>query len=487
MANEVNVGIKLGADVSGGVQSREELDKLRKKAKETSAEASSGFSKMSSSIQGVSRVAGLCQKVLQGFGAVGAILGITQAVSKVRESFAAAQKEAEKFNEAAAAKKVKESVDALADSYDRLTKSIAGANERRAAERELEELELKASRDLEDANIDLAEQRELEAVDSNDPAAAEVRAEIQARYKARRDDLASSRGLADAEQTNWKLREDAQADRDAAAKLNAAADETGNAIKEARKRYFRYNAAANEENEYDDQDGWDRAGSGIRKVFTLNWGKLGDDRTEDGDAERERNRQKAEQEEATIRDLERKQEEQREQARKLIDEADRKERRRSINMANINAQRVRQAATGIRSRVDTEAAEKAVDAVDADIDSAKEAAENLSWERDSLKQRIADENARRTAANKAVFDAQGSLDLARANGDRAGQRSATAALQEAQNAADEVNHAADSAIQALTKTLKDVEIRLKAAQSHLERGVAQRRAWEAEAPSGSRQ
>ena len=37
MANEVNVGIKLGADVSGGVQSREELDKLRKKAKETSA------------------------------------------------------------------------------------------------------------------------------------------------------------------------------------------------------------------------------------------------------------------------------------------------------------------------------------------------------------------------------------------------------------------------------------------------------------------
>ena len=81
MANEVNVGIKLGADVSGGVQSREELDKLRKKAKETSAEASSGFSKMSSSIQGVSRVAGLCQKVLSGFGAVGAILGITQAIT----------------------------------------------------------------------------------------------------------------------------------------------------------------------------------------------------------------------------------------------------------------------------------------------------------------------------------------------------------------------------------------------------------------------
>ena len=193
MANEVNVGIKLGADVSGGVQAREELDKLRKKAKETSAEASSGFSNMASSIQGVSRAAGLCQKVLSGFGVVGAILGITQAISKVIESFAAAQKEAEKFNEAAAAKKVKESIDALADSYDRLSKSIAGANEKRSAERELEELELKASRELEDANIDLAEQRELGEVDDKDPAAAELRAEIQARYKKKRDNLAAPR------------------------------------------------------------------------------------------------------------------------------------------------------------------------------------------------------------------------------------------------------------------------------------------------------
>lgn len=487
MANEVNVGIKLGADVSGGVQSREELDKLRKKAKETSAEASSGFSKMSSSIQGVSRVAGLCQRVLSGFGAVGAILGITQAITKVRESFAAAQKEAEKFNEAAAAKKVKESIDALADSYDRLSKSIAGANERRAAERELEELELKASRDLEDANIDLAEQRELEAVDSNDPAAAELRAEIQARYKKKRDNLAASRGLADAEQANWKLREDAQADRDAATKIDAAADDTEKAIAEARKRRYMYLGKAGSENDLDDQNAWDRAGSGIKKVFTLNWGKLGDDRTEEGDAERERNRQMAEQEDATIKQLEQQLEGQREQARKLRDEADRKEKRRSINMTNINAQRVRQTVTSIRGNAAEDEAEKATDKVDADIESAKEAAENLAWERDSLKERIEKEQAKRAAAGKAVFDAQGSLDLARANGDRAGQRTATAALREAQNAADEVNHATDGAIQALTKTLKDVEMRLKAAQSHLERSNSQRRAWEADAPSGSRQ
>lgn len=248
-----------------------------------------------------------------------------------------------------------------------------------------------------------------------------------------------------------------------------------------------YLGKAGSENDLDDQNAWDRAGSGIKKVFTLNWGKLGDDRTEEGDAERERNRQMAEQEDATIKRLEQQREGQREQARKLRDEADRKEKRRSINMTNINAQRVRQTVTSIRGNAAEDEAEKATDKVDADIESAKEAAKNLAWERDSLKERIEKEQAKRAAAGKAVFDAQGNLDLARANGDRAGQRTATAALREAQAAADEVNHATDGAIQALTKTLKDVEMRLKAAQSHLERSNSQRRAWEADAPSGSRQ
>ena len=107
----------------------------------------------------------------------------------------------------------------------------------------------------------------------------------------------------------------------------------------------------------------------------------------------------------------------------------------------------------------------------------------MTAKRDELKAQIAAAQGRKDAAGLAVFNAQGAVDLAKANGGK-GLAGAQGALNEAQSTALEVSHSADRTIAALTKTLKDVESRLKAAQTAIESQSKQTRyAW-SEAPAG---
>ena len=486
---EGNVKVKITAENGGVTQAVTGLDKVGKKAKETAEKTKSGFEQANQAFDKVTKAAGAFQKVLSGFGMIGIATALAGGITKILDSFRSAKKEAEEFNKAAAEKNVKDGIDALADSYKQLTDATARANAERTAQNEIDSIELKNKRDIEDANIDLAEQKELDAIDVNDPAAAEARAEIQARYKAKRDNLAVQRGIFDGVRERQDLQQGAIADRENADKIDAAANETDKAIEEAKARRNAALARSNTINSEDATGFWSASGTNLKRILTLEWGKVGDERTEAGDAIREKAQAEVDAEQARIEQLTKEAEAQRKQAEDLRTSATQKDRKAEALGGSYEAQKIREQLVSMQGASSIAAAERATDKKDEDVakEKAKEAdamkaQELLRREKAELEQRIAAEQARKATAAQGVFAAQGNLDLAKLN--KSGQAEAQQALISAQQAADGVNREADAALKTLTETLKSVESRLKAAQSFLEsQSKQQRNAW-SEAPSG---
>lgn len=486
---EVNVKVKVTAENGGVTKVESGLDKVGKKAEETAKKTKSGFEQANQTFGKVTKAAGAFQKVLSGFGMIGIATALVGGIKKIIDSFRSAKKEAEEFNKAAAEKKVKDGIDALADSYKQLTDAIARANAERTAQNEIDSIELKNKRDIEDANIDLAEQKELDAIDAEDPAAAEARAEIQARYKAKRDNLAVQRGIFDGVRERQELRQGAMSDRESAGQIDAAAAATEQAIREAEARRNAAQGRANSENGEDATGFWSAFGNNVKNIVSLDWGKVGETRTEAGDEERKKAQAEADAEQARIDQLKKEAEAQRKQAEDLRTSATQKDRKAEALGGSYEAQKIRGQVVSMQGAASIAAAERATDKKDEDVakEKAKEAdamqaQELLRREKAELEQRIAAEQARKATAAQGVFAAQGNLDLAKLN--KSGQAGAQQALISAQQAADGVNREADAALKTLTETLKNVESRLKAAQSFLEsQSKQQRNAW-SEAPSG---
>ena len=486
---EVNVKVKITAENGGVTQAVTGLDKVGKKAKETAEKTKSGFEQANQAFDKVTKAAGAFQKVLSGFGMVGIATALAGGITKIIDSFGEAKKKAEEFQKAADDKKVQDGIDALADSYKKLTDAISGANAARTAQKEIEDIELKNKRDIEDANLDLAEQKELDAIDVNDPAASEARAEIQARYKARRDSIAIQRGVFDGVRERQELRHGAMSDRENADKIDAAANEIDKAITEAKARRNAALARSNTTNSEDATGFWSAFGTNLKRVLTLEWGKVGDERTEAGDAIREKAQAEVDAEQARIEQLTKEAEAQRKQAEELRTSATQKDRKAEALGGSYEAQKIREQLVSMQGAASIAAAERATDKKYEDVakEKAKEAdamqaQELLRREKAELEQRIAAEQARKATAAQGVFAAQGNLELAKLN--KSGQAEAQQALISAQQAADGVNRETDAALKTLTETLKSVESRLKAAQSFLEsQSKQQRNAW-SEAPSG---
>ena len=487
---EVNVKVKITAENGGVTQAVTGLDKVGKKAKETAEKTKSGFEQANQAFDKVTKAAGAFQKILSGFGMVGIATALVGGITKIIDSFGEAKKKAEEFQKAADEKKVQDGIDALADSYKKLTDAIAGANAARTAQKEIEDIELKNKRDLEDANIDLAEQKELDAIDAKDPAAAEARAEIQARYKAKRDNLAVQRGIFDGVRERQDLQQGAIADRENADKIDAAANETQKKIAEAKARKNAALARSTAMNSEDDDGNYfSQAKNSIGKIFTLEWGRLGDYRTDKGDAIRKEAQAEAEKEQARIEQLEGELTAQRKQAEDLRTSAGQKDRKAEALGGSVEAQRVREQVVSMQGTASVAAAVRATDAKDREVaaknkevSDAITAQELLEREKAEVKGKISAAEARKAAAAQSVYDAQGNLDLAKANGK--GIVGAQQALISAQRAADGVNREADAAIAAFSESLKSIESKLNIAARIIQQSSKQNNNLLAEMPSG---
>ena len=431
MARDYDTRITVGleADLSGGVQTEKELDKLKKKAKGLAKEGESGAGQVTAALGKVSNAAGMLRRVLAGFGVVGAITGLIGAIGRLKESFGAAKKEAEALKAAQDKAAHKEAVDALAKSYKELEEATKRAADAAQHSNEMLDISVKNARDLEDAQLDLAEQRELDAVDGNDPVAQQRRAEISARYSQRRGSLAASRGRENVVYERQRLQGDADAKRKAADDIVQSLAGDDRVIAEAKRRLSDAITRSDAENDADATGWFSSWGQNLKNIATLNWGRVGDERTEAGDRVREKAKAEVAEIEAEIKQLEEQKDAKLKEAESLRKEAARAEERKDALWGQIEVSDVKRAAADIAGRRGSESATLAREKKEAEVRRKEEqrAADALTISRgktriDRLEKSRSSEEARAQAAADAfaresedVFRARNAYDMAVAN------------------------------------------------------------------------
>ena len=488
---EVNVKVKVTADNSGADKAEKAVKRVGTAAKKTAAESKSDFEQMRAGVGKVQGAFGALRKVLTGFGALAFASSIIGGLKKIRDSFSEATEEAKKFAEAEEKAAQKKAIEDLAEAYDVLAKSIAAAASEREHNNEIADIELKNVRDLEDANIDLAEQKALDAVNPNDETAEEQRTAIRAFYQGQRNELAADRKREDLERSQDRLRDSAEDQRSDAERLEDSAERDSDLIADLTEKRNKALARSVSENKYDNHGFMDHLASNLHNFVTLNWGKIGDTRTDEGNAEREKAGAEAKEFQAAIDDVAKRKANKLDQAKVMRTNADRDDRKADAINGAIRANDVRWQATGIgdargQSAADAalRAKEQASEAEERQYADSKKASALLAVQKQNLQEQIAAEQKKKDAAAFQVYQAQGAMDTARLGGNRADQQSALANLQAAQNAAQNVNHAADQTINALNATLTAVEKKLQDFTRTIQKHEKKNANFRAEAPAG---
>lgn len=470
---DVNVKIKLGADVSGGVQSRAEMQKLRAEAKRTATDTASGFTKLKDGALGVSRAIGFINKAIMGFGIIGLLTPIINLFKSWHEEAKKTEEAARNLRKEMEMKSAAAQVKEIAAAYKELTDAINETKEARQRDQEVFDEEVRVRREAEDAEMaaDLADA--LAAVDPNAEDADKQKQRINERFDAKKKRLAADRKKEDVVLRRQKLEGEAEDATNAADKLEGTLAADDKAILRARTRASTLEALSKMKN---DKDGtW------------YNPYK----KTEEGNAVREQQRKEAEQAREEVKRLEADKKSKEKQIKDLRDSAAHSRKIRDVIGRSIDTAELERENVNVEEDT-TIAANKAADKKEADkkakeqakVDDAKRAVELLKAEKSRIEAQIADRQSDKDAMGKYVADAEGDYETAKLGNNRKAQKSAYANLQNLQQTAQNVNHEADSAINALTETLRSVETRLKAAQSAIKQASKQQSyAW-AESPSG---
>ena len=470
---DVNVKIKLGADVSGGVQSRAEMQKLRAEAKRTSTETVSGFTKLKDGAMGVSRAIGFINKAIMGFGIIGLLTPIINLFKSWHEEAKKTEEAARNLRKEMEMKSAAAQVKEIAAAYKELTDAINETKEARQRDQEVFDEEVRVRRDAEDAEMaaDLADA--LAAVDPNAEDADKQKQRINERFDAKKKRLAADRKKEDVVLRRQKLEGEAEDATLAADKLEGTLGADDKAILRARTKASTLEALSKMKN---DKDGtW--------------WSP--NKKTEEGNAVREQQRKEAEQAREEVKRLEADKKSKEKQIKDLRDSAAHSRKIRDVIGRSIDTAELERENVNVEEDT-TIAANKASDKKEADkkakeaakIDDAKRSVELLQAEKDRIKAEIADRQSDKAAMGKYVADAEGDYETAKLGKNSKAQKSAYANLHKLQETAQNVNHEADSAINALTETLRSVETRLKSAQSAIKQASKQQQyAWN-ESPAG---
>lgn len=470
---DVNVKIKLGADVSGGVQSRAEMQKLRAEAKRTATDTASGFTKLKDGALGVSRAIGFINKAIMGFGIIGLLTPIINLFKSWHEEAKKTEEAARNLRKEMEMKSAAAQVKEIAAAYKELTDAINETKEARQRDQEVFDEEVRVRREAEDAEMaaDLADA--LAAVDPNAEDADKQKQRINERFDAKKKRLAADRKKEDVVLRRQKLEGEAEDATNAADKLEGTLAADDKAILRARTRASTLEALSKMKN---DKDGtW--------------WSP--NKKTDEGNAVREQQRKEAEQAREEVKRLEADKKSKEKQIKDLRDSAAHSRKIRDVIGRSIDTAELERENVNVEEDT-TIAANKAADKKEADkkakeqakVDDAKRAVELLQAEKSRIEAQIADRQSDKDAMGKYVADAEGDYETAKLGNNRKAQKSAYANLQNLQQTAQNVNHEADSAINALTETLRSVETRLKAAQSAIKQASKQQQyAWN-ESPAG---
>ena len=364
---DTKITLGMEADLSGGVQTEKQLDQLKRKAREFGKEGESSLGQVQQAVGKLQKSIGFLRSALTGFGAVGAIMGLVSAIGKIRESFGNAKKEAEEFAKAKEKTEHKDAVDALAKSYETLEKSIINSTKAAQRSNEIQGIAKKNARELENAQLDLAEQQELAAVDPSDPAANEIRSTISARYAARRGHLSSTRSREDTADEYNRLNAEAGANRRAANKIEKSTSEDDRLIAGVKLRLANASRRSMDMNEEDITGGWDSVGVNAKRLFTGQWGSFSKMKTEKGDAIRKEAAAEAESLRAELKRLEDQKKAKLDRAQTLRADADHLENRAGAVYGSFAAIDVRETATAVANQSSVKAADTALEKKDREI------------------------------------------------------------------------------------------------------------------------
>jgi len=499
MADNYDTTIKVGmeADLSGGMQTEKQLDAIRAKAKKLEQESSKSGATIEQAFGRASKAAGLFRKVLTGFGVVGAIMGLVEAIGKVRDSFGAAKKEADALAKAKEKAEHKAAVDSLAKSYDALADSISAAAEAERHRNEVQDIELKGARELEDAQLKLAELRELDAVDPNDPAAAEQRAAISARYARKRGELTAGRSEEDIQRQAGRLYAEADRKRAAAAEIVSSTAEDDRLIAAANARLQDASLRSVSANEEDATGFWSQVGQNAKNIVTLNWGKVGDTDSVAGDKVRAEASAEAEEAKAEVKRLKEQKEAKLKEAEKLRMEATRLDERRNAVTGTLDAARVRSQVALAEGLSGQASANRALDRKEAKIAADESTIAQGPGRIAALKRKIADVEAQKSSAISADSKEQMDAEMARqalASFDAAGYRRNGTGVQARRGAleADVERETAEanqsraqlqSTLATLAATLKGLNSDLKKVEREVDAAVKRQNAVNEEAPA----
>lgn len=490
--NDTTITIGLDADLSGGVQTEKQLEAMRRKAAQLGKDGSASVGKVTGAIGGLQKACGLLRNFLTGFGVVGVFTALAAAVGNVKDSFGAAKKEAEALAKEKDKAAHKEAVEALAKSYETLGESMRKASEAMQRANELEDIATRNARALEDAQLDLAKQKELAAIDANDPAAAEKRAQIEANYAERRGHLTAARSREDLDREHNRLMAEAGQKRAAAARLDKATQGDDAVIADVRRRLADARNRSKVDNDEDRSGFWEHVGGNVKDIATFNWGRVGESRTEAGDAIRREARSEAERLEAELKQLESQREAKLKQAADLRTEAEHMDERAGALHAGHEAIDVREDATAAETRRGAADAGRALDKkekqVAKDKQTVAEGRETLAnFEQTEVEQRAkakaaADKYEREQAD---VAAAQNRYDMIVANGGSRKERSAAlSALQKERDEALEAQHEMEKVAAEVANVLKEIKEEVGTLKQAVKSAKSRLKQNEADAPEG---
>ena len=475
--------LKIEADTKGADQAAAAYEKSGRAAKKASEESKKGFEGLKKSIEGTSRAAEIFNKVLSGFGFIGIFTMVVGIVDKLRNSFGATTAEAKKFAEEARKAADTARVEKLADAWKKLEDQISNTSAAQSRANELEDMQRDNARKLEDDQAELSKQQELAALDPNDPLYEKKKAQIEARHSAAAAKRSVARRQEDANIAADRAGNEAAAMSTEAMKRSLALTDERAELERLRRERSRAIDASTADNHADVQGVGGAFLSNIKNIISLDWGKVGSMRTDEGDAIREDAKKRSDELQKQIKDKEAQIAAQERKISELQSGADHLTQKATLHRGAAFGAETAMETASLSGSAAVSAADKAVTDEQARIADAHRARAALTARRDELKAQIAAAQGRKDAAGLAVFNAQGAVDLARANGGK-GLAGAQGALADAQSTALSTNASADRLIAALTKALNDVNTKLKAAQTAIESQSKQTRyAW-SEAPAG---
>lgn len=197
---EVKIKCTTEHDGRGADEANKTIDKTKAKADG----AAGGFSRLGKAATGFKGVIERVNSAMAGFGVMAAVAAVMRIVKAFEDAKAAALA----AQSAWADKSMADGIKSVADAYDNLKESIAGANA--AARSRMETLDdlLDAERRLEDAASIRSEEDEVAALDPSDPLRQEKEAEIRARHGQRRAETAGRRGVEDADRAAERMEQE---------------------------------------------------------------------------------------------------------------------------------------------------------------------------------------------------------------------------------------------------------------------------------------